>query len=75
MSTLDPREAALATIVDATFETVKLEELQTMRADAFDRLPFGVCSRRGWGQDAHSLATGLRHSVDRCSPCGPRWGT
>jgi len=42
MSTLNLREAALATIIDATFETVRLAEMQTMRADAFDRLPFGV---------------------------------
>jgi photoactive yellow protein len=32
----------LATIIDTTFETVRLAELQTMRADACDRLPFGV---------------------------------
>jgi photoactive yellow protein len=28
--------------IDATFETVSLEQLQAMQADACDRLPFGV---------------------------------
>jgi photoactive yellow protein len=39
---LDPQEAGLATIIDVTFETVRLDQLQTMRSDACDRLPFGV---------------------------------
>jgi photoactive yellow protein len=32
----------LTTTIDATFETVRLDELQTMRADDRDHLPFGV---------------------------------
>ena len=28
--------------IDATFETIRLEELQSMPADVCDRLPFGV---------------------------------
>ena len=44
-------EAVLTTIIDATFEAVRLGELQTMRADACDRLPFGVV-----GLDAAGIA-------------------
>ena len=32
----------METTIDATFETVRLGELQTMRATLCDRLPFGV---------------------------------
>jgi photoactive yellow protein len=32
----------MATIIDATFETVECGELQTMPADVCDHLPFGV---------------------------------
>jgi photoactive yellow protein len=32
----------LATIIEATFETVRLTDLQMMRADVRDELPFGV---------------------------------
>lgn len=35
-------EAILANVIEATFETVRLMDLQTMRADARDELPFGV---------------------------------
>ena len=32
----------MASIIEATFETVRLKDLQTMRADVRDELPFGV---------------------------------
>jgi photoactive yellow protein len=35
-------EAILATIIEATFDTVRLTDLQTMRKDICDELPFGV---------------------------------
>ena len=40
---MDPTETALVeTITEATIETLTLAELQTMRVDACDYLPFGV---------------------------------
>ncbi len=32
----------MASVIEATFETVRLTDLQTMRADMRDQLPFGV---------------------------------
>jgi photoactive yellow protein len=36
------KEAILVSVIEATFETVRLTDLQTMRADVRDELPFGM---------------------------------
>ena len=57
----------MATIIDETFETVSLGELQTMRADVCDRLPFGVV-----GLDAAGITEVYNETEARMAGLDPK---
>jgi photoactive yellow protein len=57
----------LAEIVDATFETVQFGDLQTMRADVRDRLPFGVI-----GLDSHGITKVYNDAEARMAGLDPK---
>lgn len=53
-------------IIDATFETIQVGDLQTMRADVCDRLPFGVV-----GLDSHGITKVYNETEARMAGLDP----